>query len=60
MPTLAEVRPIVQREWEAEQRSSATASLLAKLRARYDVRVEGPAAEIFAAGTTSQAGAGGQ
>jgi hypothetical protein len=60
MPTLAEIRPIVQREWEAERRSDVTVSLLATLRARYDVRVEGPAADIFATGTSSQVGTGGQ
>jgi hypothetical protein len=48
-PTLAEIRPMVQREWEAEQRQSVQEALLDKLRAKYDVRVEGPAAELFKA-----------
>lgn len=47
-PTLAEIRPLVQREWEAEQRKTVEKALLDKLRARYDVRVEGPAAALFA------------
>ena len=46
-PTLAEIRPMVQREWEAEQRKTVEKALLDKLRARYDVRVEGPAAALF-------------
>lgn len=46
-PTLAEIRPLVQREWEAENRKSVEKALLDKLRARYDVRVEGPAAALF-------------
>lgn len=46
-PTLAEIRPLVQREWEAEQRKTVEKALLDKLRARYDVRVEGPAAALF-------------
>jgi hypothetical protein len=46
-PTLAEIRPLVQREWEAENRKNVEKALLDKLRARYDVRVEGPAAALF-------------
>ena len=46
-PTLAEIRPLVQREWEAEQRKTVEMALLDKLRARYDVRVEGPAAALY-------------
>lgn len=41
-PTLAEIRPLVQREWEAEQRKNVEQALLDKLRAKYDVRIEGP------------------
>lgn len=47
-PTLAEIRPIVLREWQADARRSYNATFLATLRAKYDVRVEGPAAELFA------------
>ena len=47
-PTLADVRPIVLREWQSEARREHNSSFLATLRAKYDVRVEGPAAELFA------------
>ena len=47
-PTLAEVRPIVLREWQSDARREHSSSFLATLRAKYDVRVEGPAAELFA------------
>ena len=45
-PTLAEIRPIVVREWEAEQKQQTNAAFLAELRAKYDVRVEGAYAEL--------------
>jgi len=44
-PTLGEIRPIVLREWQAEERRRQNQSVLAALRAKYQVRVEGPAAE---------------
>lgn len=47
-PTLGEIRPIVLREWQAEQRRSQNQSFLAALRNKYQVRVEGPAAELIA------------
>jgi hypothetical protein len=50
LPTLAEIRPIVSREWESEQRRQINDELLAKLRAKYEVRVEGPAAALYASG----------
>jgi hypothetical protein len=40
-PTLAAVRPIVAREWQADQKQQATAAFLAALRAKYDIRIEG-------------------
>ena len=49
VPTLDEIRPIVLREWQAEQKQRQDQSLLAALRDKYGVRVEGPAAELFAA-----------
>lgn len=52
-PTLGEIRPIVLREWQAEQRHRQNESFLAALRGKYEVRVEGPAAELF---TASDAG----
>ena len=47
-PTLAEIRPIVLREWQADERRSQNSSFLAALRDKYDIRVEGPAAALFA------------
>ena len=46
-PTLAEIRPIVLREWQAEQRQEANATFLTTLRAKYDVRVEGAYGELL-------------
>ena len=48
-PTLAEIRPIVLREWQAEERSRQNAAFLETLMRKYEIRVEGPAAELFAA-----------
>jgi len=48
-PTLGEIRPIVLREWQAEQRRRQNQSFLDALRDKYEVRVEGPAAGLFAA-----------
>jgi len=47
-PTLGEIRPIVLREWQAGQRYRQNQSFLAALRDKYDVRVEGPAAKLYA------------
>jgi len=47
LPTLAEIRPIVLREWQSEQRQEANAAFLAQLRAKYDVRVEGAYAGLL-------------
>ena len=47
-PSLAEIRPIVLREWQADERRRQNSSFLATLRDKYDVRVEGPAAGLFA------------
>ncbi len=58
MPTLAEIRPIVQREWEADQRKNVNQELLATLRAKYEVRVEGPAAVLFQSGQGAKASKG--
>ena len=48
-PTLAEIRPIVLREWQADERRRQSSSFLATLRDKYEIRVEGPAAGLFAA-----------
>lgn len=47
MPTLAEIRPIVAREWQAEQRQRTSTAFLAQLRAKYEVRIEGAYAELL-------------
>jgi parvulin-like peptidyl-prolyl isomerase len=47
-PTLAEIRPIVLREWQSDARRRQNSTFLATLRDKYDVRVEGPAATLFA------------
>jgi PPIC-type PPIASE domain len=47
-PTLDEIRPVVLREWQAAQRQRQGQSFLATLRDKYEVRVEGPAAGLFA------------
>jgi parvulin-like peptidyl-prolyl isomerase len=48
-PSLAEIRPIVLREWQSEQRRALNESFLETLRSKYEVRVEGEAAGLFAA-----------
>jgi hypothetical protein len=55
LPTLEEIRPIVLREWQAEQRTKSNRAFLEQLRARYDVRVEGPAASLFEPGAATPA-----
>ncbi len=50
-PSLAEVRAAVRRDWQEEQRAAANRAALARLRQRYDIRVEGvptPAASSVA------------
>jgi hypothetical protein len=54
-PTLAEVRPVVFREWQAEERRRQNQAFLATLRDKYRVRVEEPAAELIAATPTGSA-----
>jgi hypothetical protein len=48
-PTLDENRPVVLREWQAAQRQRQGQSFLTSLRDKYEIRVEGPAAELFVA-----------
>jgi len=48
-PTLGEIRPIVLREWQAHERRRQNQSFLATLRDKYEVRIEGPAAGLYAA-----------
>jgi hypothetical protein len=47
MPTLAEIRPIVAREWQAERRQATNAAFLLQLRAKYEVRIEGQYGELL-------------
>jgi hypothetical protein len=47
LPALEAIRPIVLREWQAEQRTASNQRFLDGLRARYEVRIEGPAAVLF-------------
>ena len=48
-PTLAEIRPIVLREWQSDERRRQNSAFLTALRDKYEIRVEGPAAGMFAA-----------
>jgi hypothetical protein len=41
---------MVQREWDAAQRRSVNDALLAKLAAKYKVRIEGPYSELLMKG----------
>jgi hypothetical protein len=47
LPAFEAIRPIVLREWQAEQRTESNKRFLDSLRAKYEVRVEGPAAALF-------------
>jgi parvulin-like peptidyl-prolyl isomerase len=47
LPAFEEIRPIVLREWQAEQRTESNERFLDSLRAKYEVRIEGPAAVLF-------------
>lgn len=58
MPTLAEIRPLVEREWASEQRTRTNKELLDKLLAKYEVRIEGPLGEALK--QAGQQGAGSQ
>ncbi len=48
MPAFEQIRPIVLREWQSEQRTQSNKAFLDNLRAKYDIRVEGEAAALFA------------
>lgn len=51
-PTLATVRPVVAREWQAEQKQQANAAFLASLRSKYEIRIEGQDGAAADAGAT--------
>jgi hypothetical protein len=48
MPAFEQIRPLVLREWQSGQRTEFNKAFLDGLRARYDIRVEGEAAALFA------------
>ncbi len=50
-PTLAEIRPLVLREWQSEERRRQNQALLDTLKNKYEIRVEGPAADLFKSST---------
>ena len=60
LPAFDEIRPIVLREYQAEQRTQSNKKFLDSLRAKYDIRIEGPAARLFEpqAATTGVQGGG--
>ncbi len=47
-PAFEQIRPIVVREWQTGQRTEFNKAFLDGLRAKYDIRVEGEAAALFA------------
>jgi parvulin-like peptidyl-prolyl isomerase len=47
MPAFEQIRPIVLREWQSEQRTQSSKVFLDSLRAKYDIRVEGESAALF-------------
>ena len=53
-PTLDQIRPLVLREWQSEERRRQNAEFLGALKSKYDVRVEGPAAALFQAPPAGQ------
>jgi hypothetical protein len=60
LPVLDQIRPIVLREYQAEQRTHSNKKFLDDLRAKYDIRIEGPAARLFESpGATTGAQGGG-
>ena len=60
LPVLDQIRPIVLREYQAEQRTQSNKKFLDSLRAKYDIRIEGPAARLFeSAGATTGVQGGG-
>jgi hypothetical protein len=47
MPAFEQIRPLVLRGWQSEQRTQSNKAFLDSLRAKYDIRVEGEAAARF-------------
>jgi hypothetical protein len=48
-PTLEEIRPLVLREWQSEERRRQSSAFLDALKGKYEIRVEGPAAALYEA-----------
>jgi hypothetical protein len=51
VPDLAEIRPIVVREWQAAQSTKAKNATLAQMRSKYRVRVESAAEPLHQTAT---------
>jgi hypothetical protein len=47
LPALAEIRPIVVREWQAQQRAQAGDSFYSSLRSKYEIRYEGEIGQLL-------------
>jgi hypothetical protein len=47
LPKLADIRPIVLREWQAQQRAQAGDSFYTSLRSKYEVRYEGEIGQLL-------------
>jgi len=47
VPTLADIRPVVVREWQAQQRALAGDTFYASLRSKYEVRYEGEIGQLL-------------
>jgi len=47
LPAFDQIRPIVLREFQSEERTRSNRAFLDSLRAKYDIRIEGPASGLF-------------
>jgi PPIC-type PPIASE domain len=47
LPKLADIRPVVVREWQAQQRTQAGDSFYSSLRSKYEVRYEGEIGQLL-------------
>ncbi len=47
LPSLADIRPVVVREWQAQQRAQAGDSFYSSLRSKYEVRYEGEIGQLL-------------
>ena len=60
LPKLADIRPVVVREWQARQRSLAGDEFYASLRSKYEVRYEGEIGRLLQQAQPAQDAAGAQ